>query len=77
MSGPAWTARETAVLEALHRIGCTDEVIAHQLGCCARTVRRYREALGLPASWRVRYGTWRELPRPALDAIARAVENAA
>lgn len=72
-----WTAADTATLQTMAAIGCTDAMIARMLGYCPDTIQRHRATLGLPSSHEVRYGTWGELPGCALEAIRLSVRMGA
>jgi hypothetical protein len=77
MRGKIWMAKDTATLMALNRIGYDDALIAKQLGVCIDTVQRRRSALGLPAYYHIRPGTFSELRAAALTAIALGCRMAA
>lgn len=68
MNGQPWKAEHTRLLEALAGL-VSDAVLAGMTGHATRTIRRQRDARGLPAYHPARYGTWDELPETARQAI--------
>ncbi len=54
-----------------------DHEIAAKTGHDVDTVQRRRSAMGLPAFYGHRYGTWLEIPPASLAAIRRAARMAA
>jgi len=72
-----WTADHTKTLKALVNIGLNNATIAAHTGHHVETVRRRRDALGLPDTYEVRYGSWADLPVSALRAMERETRRMA
>ena len=65
-----WEQHHTATLYRLNALGRDDIEIARVTGHSVKTVRRHREAAGLPAWYAVRYGEWGGMTAEARDGIA-------
>lgn len=55
MSRRPWSQADSDTLKRMHAEGCTDGMIARQIGCCLNTVLDRRRAAGLAPNHPARY----------------------